>query len=379
MKQINLHFFRRNLLISSYFLVNITIIILFFLWLHPFHVFDEPIYNLILNGSVGLLLQLILWSIMTSKSGVKQLFRQMNVRPLTDQEGLRKEVRIIYEVLEEARQVQWNVPKTIEVGIIDDDYLNAFAIGKTHLVIHRGLWNLDEGEYRAIIAHEVGHLSSYASYLSLLISSSNILIQGITLFFQLIVLFFLFILAFFFPPRKESKEPSILLLMMSKFYEWWSYLGMLLLFDASRQSEYFADDLAVQLGYGSGLVTFLERVFYQEKPQNPKERLFSTHPATSQRLRRIREKLPRMRMEVEYFKFVTPEGVIQSNSTDFVFRYTVDDEYPRIVPFEDMYEIYVNPKTRLEYRAKTLVEAQQIENYLRGVHYNISGCWNAGG
>jgi hypothetical protein len=154
---------------------------------------------------------------------------------------------------------------------------------------------------------------------------------------------------------------------------------MWLLIDGTRQSKYFADDLTVRLGYGRGMQTYLERTYYQDKPRSSKERLLSTHPNPILRIERILNKLPRKRIEVDYFMFVTPQGVVQSSMKEYVYRFEVNDEYPKIVPCEGWYEIYIDSKNRLHHRAKTLVEAQRIESYLRGVAYNINGCWNAGG
>ena len=146
--------------------------------------------------------------------------------------------------------------------------INAVALPGAHLLITRGLMDLpdvSDEELAGILAHEIGHVELGHCRKAVIQKNRN---KALRTLLSLV-----------------SRGPAKGVLILEQLAK----LGI------SRESELEADDFAVQLLSKShypplGLVQFLERA---EKMNDVPEWLifFSTHPATDERIQRLRQKL----------------------------------------------------------------------------------------
>ncbi|MFU8797323.1 MAG: M48 family metalloprotease [Gammaproteobacteria bacterium] len=183
----------------------------------------------------------------------------------------------------------------VHVMVVDSPLPNAFAIGKQTLVVSRGLYETaTEDELAGVIAHEFGHLHngdshklgialgvSLVSMVSAGVASIiAVFLQGFSKFFEamggdagkflaLFGYFFIFVAAFF--------------LLFVRLGNWMLKLSMLFV---GRKQEYKADEFAVKVGFGSGLLSFLDKLknMQFEEAKGLFARLYDTHPPTMIRI-----------------------------------------------------------------------------------------------
>jgi heat shock protein HtpX len=204
------------------------------------------------------------------------------------------------------------VPK---VYIIETEVPNAFAAGRNpeHAVIAvtRGLLSrLNRLELEGVIAHEMAHINNY----DVLLATVAIVLAGTVVFVSDIVRRMLW-----FGGGRRSRGRGggqaqliglvllIILAILAPFF------AQLLKFAISRQREFLADATAVNFtGYPEGLANALEKISGAQSPDNPINNralqglyiinpalgarttgraatLFSTHPPTAERIKRLRE------------------------------------------------------------------------------------------
>jgi len=166
---------------------------------------------------------------------------------------------------------------------------NALALGSKSLAVTTGLLKTTTPEeLQGILAHELGHHTlNHTFWLTLTCVSGQV--GNWTL------RFYNFLLACAGTLRHIPFLGYVALLLM------WSFRILFILFNGfvqlpfflgmlfgSRRNEYAADRFAAQIGCGSGLKSFLERVL---SPREAKEgfwqRLKNTHPSSAKRARRL--------------------------------------------------------------------------------------------
>ena len=209
------------------------------------------------------------------------------VRPLRLKSEKDRLLPLFKEVYTGAVGVDANLSKGIRLYIKEDMTINAFAFGKSTLIITRGsLELLDDECLKGLIAHEFGHFSNKDTNAILLATVSN--------FFMSFVISKLTDLK---NRIDNSKNRGGFLIMICKFIvDVWYYqfralaiIGELILMRTSRQNEYRADQFALKSDFGADIAKVLNEIYGVSisKPQSVREQLKSTHPHITLRIERL--------------------------------------------------------------------------------------------
>ena len=154
------------------------------------------------------------------------------------------------------------------------DQVNAFALPGGYIYVYSGLLKRveSEAELAGVLAHEIGHVAARHA------TERLTLMYGYQLGVSLLL----------------GEDPSEIAKLVSNLFG----VGGLLAY--SRRDEYEADRLGVQYansaGYDpNGLLSFLKKLKEMEKREpGLLEQLLSTHPPTSERIKRVREQIARL-------------------------------------------------------------------------------------
>lgn len=254
------------------------------------------------GAGVGFVIGIILW-IYTASSGHKTVLAISNAR-----EATREENQMVVNVAAEmAIAAGMPMPR---VYVIDDSAPNAFATGMRPqqgvICVTTGLLQkLNRDELQGVVAHEMGHIKNYDTRL----------MTTLALTVGVIVLFrdFFARSLWWGGSRSRSRDGggnpvivvlAIILLILAPIF------AVLLNLAISRKREFLADATSAQLTrYPDALANALEKITADPEPLeaannatapmyivNPIKKLellddsniFSTHPATAERVRRLR-------------------------------------------------------------------------------------------
>jgi len=224
--------------------------------------------------------------------------------------------------------------------MINTDIPNAFAAGRNSknasITVTKGLLDrLDRLELEGVIAHEMSHIKNY----DVLLSTVAIVLVG-TIVFLGFMARYSFYGGLFRGNRGQGNAAGIILtVILIVLIILAPLFAQLLKFAISRKREFLADASGADLtGYPEGLASALEKISNMQKPKSKIQNnalngiyivspaignegfsnLFSTHPPTEERVKRLRE------MEFIDQKYVKPEGTDntstnQSNSNNMSF------------------------------------------------------------
>ncbi|MDY6826589.1 MAG: M48 family metallopeptidase [Bacillota bacterium] len=197
--------------------------------------------------------------------------------------------------------------------IIETEVPNAFASGRNpenaSITVTRGLMNrLNRQELEGVIAHEMAHINNF----DVLLATVAVVLAGTIVFLGVIAR-----RMYFFGgtgrSRRSSQSQLIAVVALIVLAVVAPLFAQLLKFAISRQREYLADATAADFtGYPEGLASALEKITAQQVPKSPLENkaieglyiinpslgakattnrasiLFSTHPPTEERIKRLR-------------------------------------------------------------------------------------------
>jgi heat shock protein HtpX len=306
---------------------------------------------------LGLLIAVVVFglAILVSYYGGQSVIKTM----ADAQEVSKQEEPYLYNTVE-ALSIAAGLPMP-QLCIIETDIPNAFAAGRNpknaSITVTRGLLDrLDRLELEGVIAHEMAHIRNY----DVLLATVAVILVGTIVFLGYMARYSAYGGLF----RQGGRAGpagiviviiSILLIVLAPLF------AQLLKFAISRKREFLADATGADLtGYPEGLASALEKISSLQKSKskiqnnalngiyiiNPAigadtgKSLFSTHPPTEERVRRLRE------MEFIDQKQVTPketdispsnidtspdsmklvEGTIPSNKKDLGAGYLVCDK-----------------------------------------------------
>ena len=217
----------------------------------------------------------------------------------------------------------------------NNKYPNAYAVGAHSVVVTTGLLGMGTSneELDGLLAHEIGHimhgdtikrtvaytLNTAGNIASLVLVAVLTLIGflgeivGRTGFIALIV-----------------GGIALVFKLALRLVQYLLDLGMLAV---GRLEEYRADAYAKSLGFGPGLVSFLNRMQYIEKaPQGLWAALSRTHPPTAERIRRLTEEhLSEQRTEAPPTEMGGNGAVVSLNPINAVRPSYTRSEVKRIV------------------------------------------------
>jgi len=190
--------------------------------------------------------------------------------------------------------------KPPKVYILEEEYPNAFAIGKdpdkSAIVLTRGLIKMmNRAELEGVLAHEMSHIKNYDSRFMM----NAVLTLGMI---QILVNILLRIRI---GSNKRGGAQGILILLYFLFLILSPFFAILLSYAISRKREFLADSTAAQLTRNpAGLASALEKIknstaqpkdygsinalFISEPTKRSLNSLFSTHPPIEERIKILR-------------------------------------------------------------------------------------------
>lgn len=265
-------------------------------------------YTVMDNAVAGMVIALVaggLYTMMMISQSTDVVMRLNHATEVTEYEQAPQ----LWHIVEDMAMVA-KVPRP-RIFVIDDDSPNAFATGispeKAAVAVTTGLLQrLNREELEGVLAHEFAHIRNYDVRLQTIAIALGAVIAILVQFGSRMM--------FFGRSSRQSKDEdngiaaimmviSILAMILGPF------MSTILQLAISRNREYLADATAVEFTRNpQGLISALEKIsqapaMEEADPQsaalyiaNPfkkgneeKDSWFATHPATSNRIKRLRE------------------------------------------------------------------------------------------
>lgn len=202
-------------------------------------------------------------------------------------------IPLLEVVFEQAKAKTPSMPDTLNLKIIHDQSVNAFAIGRRTICVTDGLLNLSDDEIMAMFAHELGHLAYKHSTIQLLIGGGNVFISGCLLLLKAscwVIATICGLVAGIVTRSFIASALATLAVGISAGMIWiWTKFCVLFLMWSMRQNEYVADEYAYSLGYGNILASILDRHICSSPGTGLLKALYSTHPHSDDRIARLQE------------------------------------------------------------------------------------------
>lgn len=239
-------------------------------------------------------------SIALSPLGETMLRFIEKVRPLSTKEEKEYLLPIFEEVYENAKEKDQKLNNNIKLYIIDNMYVNAFAIGRKTIAVTKGaVQTFSQDELKGVIAHEFGHLSNGDTKALLLSTIGNGIFSVLIFVLRIIMLITEVVFSLTQIPFLD------VFAVLARFLFdigviIFSYVSEILLSVNSRQNELWADKFAFEIGYGEELVSSLYILQKISLPNNLKllDRLRASHPNTAKRIEQLENLLDTQDEEV---------------------------------------------------------------------------------
>lgn len=215
---------------------------------------------------------------------------------------------IFNTVLNEARQEEPDISENVQLYIVEEAGVNAYAAGRRIVCLTRGaVQACDDEMLRALLSHEFGHMAHRDSEVTLLICVGLVpLING-----QKVMRNIMFFLAAALPIFCRNPFAALFISLSCKAFYYLCFgipclvlqtLINLLRTLGAHAAEYGADAFCVRLGHGQALRHFMEAVSYSEPEGSLIDSIFSSHPASSKRLSHIERLLAKTMDGKEEYK-----------------------------------------------------------------------------
>lgn len=240
---------------------------------------------------LSVLLYTISISIALSPIGEYILRLINNVRTLQTAREKEYLIPIFEEVYEEVHKVYPNLQK-IEICLIDNLTVNAFALGNHTIAVTKGALNaFTADELRGVLLHEFGHIinGDTKAILITLIGNGIFSVQIIVIKIVLVIIDILLT-----PFQKQTGGLTdvfifLMRVLLSLAVFAFTMTGSIILAANSRQHEYSADEFASKMGYGSELISALYLLQKLSLSENMtlSQRLQARHPNISNRIERL--------------------------------------------------------------------------------------------
>lgn len=245
-------------------------------------------------GAIGLALNLVAMLAMLSPFGEAIVRYKENARPI-DKNAYRYAYSLFEDICNTARTVNRKLPKNINMYMIKSNDINAAATGHHTVIVTSALLNLvDRGDvspqqFKAVLAHELGHISHSDTCLTLGIVVSSGLLQLVLCLYIFIIRLIAMLFALLSP-----MIATIFIIVFGRsvtfVFDCWSSLGILLTNATGRKDEFAADDFAGKCGYAEPLCSFLQTLDPSRQRSNFLSVLIETHPATIDRVETLQKK-----------------------------------------------------------------------------------------
>lgn len=212
------------------------------------------------------------------------------VREIALSEEKKRLLPLFEEVYEEAKGIDKNLPEDITLYIQEDMDINAFAFGRSTLVLTKGSIELLNDEcLKGLMAHEFGHFSHYDTVVLLIAMVGNLFLSIFMKCVYAITRMLLFV------ARNKDVAFSwcfkILYSVVNGIYKAILFVGDIILMSVSREHEFMADSFADRCGFGNELAETLLQIYKVSlnKPGSIIEQLRSTHPPLVERIERLEQ------------------------------------------------------------------------------------------
>ncbi len=228
-----------------------------------------------------------------------RLFSGARKTILREDEKLNPIINQVQQAIKEKMNLK-NLP--IKLMVIDSPTPEAFAIGKNTLVISRGLYETaSEDELAGVIAHEFSHFHhSDSNKLGMILGVS--MVSFIVVWVASLFVTIMGFIGGFSSSEKNESDTGLggILSIVGIFFAFFAFiflffvkignwvLDVAILF-IGRKQEYKADQFAIKAGFGTGLLSFLEKLKDKnfDKPENLLMRFYVTHPPIMLRIGEI--------------------------------------------------------------------------------------------
>ncbi len=127
---------------------------------------------------IGIVLYAISLIVVLSLVGEWILRLQTGCRIIKRAEQIEFIEPLFREVYENAKKLDPEVPDGVKLFMNDDKEPNAFATGRKTVCITEGLLHMPEGQIKATLAHEFGHLAHKDTDLILVVSVGNMIVSA---------------------------------------------------------------------------------------------------------------------------------------------------------------------------------------------------------
>ena len=186
--------------------------------------------------------------------------------------------------------------KDLRIKASDEKIANAFALGYNTIVVNRGAFDsFNDGQLRAILAHEMGHLIYRDSVRSIALIFSSFATRIVMWLYSVYV-----VIASAFAKNAKGEAgvislfswiPVLMFLPVLVLNGIGSKVFNLLNLAMSRGAEYRADAFAASLGYKEDMIKALEIMDNTSVTDNSFiAKLIATHPAPMQRIGALEDK-----------------------------------------------------------------------------------------
>ena len=244
-------------------------------------------------GAIGLAVNVVAMFAMLSPFGEAIVRYREKAKPIN-----KDEYRYAYSLFEDicntARNVNHRLPQNINLYVMESNDINAAATGHHTVIVTSTLLNLvDKGEvtaaqFKAVLAHELGHISHSDTCLTLGIVVSGAILQLVLCFYVFIVRMIGMLFALL-----STTLGAIFVIVFGRsvtfVFDCWSALGVLLTNATSRKDEFQADDFAGKCGYAEELCNFLQTLDPSTSRGNFLSVLVETHPKTVDRVETLKK------------------------------------------------------------------------------------------
>lgn len=194
---------------------------------------------------------------------------------------------IFDEVYESVKQKHTNLSNKIQLYIIDTMNVESFALGKRTIVLSRGMINtMTSEELKGVLAHEFSHIALYHSQMRMIIAVT----MGTTFW---IILFIEKLLERIISTMKSDNIIAILLKLINIPFvivvKIVFFIANIIIIPRYRKSEYKADKMAAECGFGMQIKEALYKIYDMEVSDKMQlmKRFFNDHPRTAYRIENI--------------------------------------------------------------------------------------------
>lgn len=194
---------------------------------------------------------------------------------------------LFQEVYDKAIKANNSISRNIELFVLDNDEINAFALGNNTIVLTKGaIASFSKTEIKGALAHEFGHIINGDTKALLLTNVGN----GFFSFFLWIANKIIYAFSYLISAHDGGQFVviivKVLVYIVNLAFFIIDWLGKIIISFNSRQIEFLADSYAKGIGYKTELLHTLYFLFrnFENGRQGLLERLQATHPHTYDRI-----------------------------------------------------------------------------------------------